>query len=245
MASSTEQAKARDHLMPHFTKGTAWRADNLATIERGEGCYVWDTDGNKYLDGLAGLFCTNMGHGRSDFAAAAMKQMEQLAFFPNWGWSNPPAAEAASMIAANAPGDLDEVFFVSSGSEAVESALKFARNYHLSQGDTGRYKVIAREWAYHGTTLGTLAVTGIPKFKPHFEPMLWDGTRHVMNTCNDEIPEGGTAADLASIKAMEAMILAEGPETVAMISAEPVQNGRGAVVPPTSPAANAMTLCRT
>jgi len=228
--STNEQAKA--HLLPHFTKGAAWNADNHAVIERGEGCYVWDTDGNKYLDGLAGLFCTNMGHGRADFAAAAMKQMEKLAFFPIWGFSNPPAAEAAAMIADAAPGDLDEVFFVSSGSEAVESALKFARNYHVSQGDTGRYKVIAREWAYHGTTLGTLAVTGIPKFKTQFEPMLWDGTRHVMNTCNDEIPEGGTAADLASIKAMEAMILAEGPETIAMISAEPVQNGRGAVVPP-------------
>jgi adenosylmethionine-8-amino-7-oxononanoate aminotransferase len=230
--SASEQAKAQAHLMPHFTKGAAWTADNHAVIDRGEGCYVWDTDGNKYLDGLAGLFCTNMGHGRSDFAAAAMKQMEKLAFFPIWGFSNPPAIEAATMIAERAPGDLDEVFFVSSGSEAVESAIKFARNYHLSQGDTERYKVIAREWAYHGTTLGTLAVTGIPKFKTHFEPMLWDGTRHVMNTCGDEIPEGGTAADLASIKAMEAMILAEGPETISMISAEPVQNGRGAVVPP-------------
>jgi len=233
MASSMEQqAKARNHLLPHFTKGSAWRADNLATIDRGEGCYVWDTDGNKYLDGLAGLFCTNMGHGRSDFAAAAMKQMEQLAFFPNWGWSNAPAAEAASMIAENAPGDLDEVFFVNSGSEAVESALKFARNYHFSQGDTDRYKVIARNWAYHGTTLGTLAVTGIPKFKTHFGPMMWDGVRHVMNTCNDEIPEGGTAADLASVRAIEDQILAEGPETVALVIAEPVQNGRGAVVPP-------------
>jgi len=230
--SNSEREKAQAHLLPHFTKGTHWRSDAMATIDRGEGCYVWDTDGNMYLDGLAGLFCTNMGHGRADFAAVAMKQMEKLAYFPNWGWSNGPAADAAAFIAENAPGDLDEVFFVSSGSEAVESALKFARNYHLSQGDTGRYKVIAREWAYHGTTLGTLAVTGIPKFKTHFGPMLWDGTRHVMNTCGDEVPEGGTAADLASIRAMEEMILAEGPETIAMISAEPVQNGRGAVVPP-------------
>jgi len=233
MSSSTnEQAMAQAHLLPHFTKGAAWRSDTMATIDRGEGCYVWDTDGNKYLDGLAGLFCTNMGHGRADFAAVAMKQMEKLAFFPVWGFSNPPAAEAASMIASHAPGDLDEVFFVNSGSEAVESALKFARNYHFSQGDTGRYKVIARNWAYHGTTLGTLAVTGIPKFKTHFGPMMWDGVRHVPNTCNDEIPDGGSAADLASVKAIEAQILAEGPETVAMVIAEPVQNGRGCVVPP-------------
>jgi len=229
---ASEQAKAQAHLLPHFTEGAAWNSNSLATIDRGEGCYVWDTDGNKYLDGLAGLFCTNMGHGRADFAAVAMKQMEKLAYFPNWGYSNPPAAEAAALIAGQAPGDISEVFFVNSGSEAVESALKFARNYHYSSGDTDRYKVIAREWAYHGTTLAALAVTHIPKFKTHFGPMMWDGVRHVMNTCNDEIPAGGTAADLASVQAIEAQILAEGPETVAMVIAEPVQNGRGAVVPP-------------
>jgi len=227
-----DQRLAQAHLLPHFTPGTAWQHESLATIDRGEGCYVWDTNGNKYLDGLAGLFCSNLGHGRADLAAVAAKQMEKLAYFPNWGWSNAPAAEAAAMIAQNAPGDIDEVFFVNSGSEAVESALKFARNYHCSQGDTGRYKVIARDWAYHGTTLGTLAVTGIPKFKALFAPMLWDGVRHVMHTCHDEIPQGGTAANLACVQAVEAQILAEGPETVAMVIAEPVQNGRGAVVPP-------------
>ena len=230
--TSNERALAQAHLLPHFTAGKAWRNENLGTIERGEGCYVWDTEGNKYLDGLAGLFCTNLGHGRSDLTAAAAKQMDQLAFFPNWGWSHPSATQAATMIAEVAPGDIDEVFFVNSGSEAVESALKFARNYHVSQGDEGRYKVIARDWAYHGTTLAALAVTDVPKFKTQFKPMMWDGVRHVRNTCGDEIPEGGTAADLDCVKAIEEMILAEGPETVSMVIAEPVQNGRGAVVPP-------------
>ena len=231
-SSTSEQVLAKDHLLPHYTKGVAWKASNHTVIDRGEGCYVWDTDGNKYLDGLAGLFCTNMGHGRADFAAAAMKQMEKLAYFPTWGYSNPPAIEAAKLIAEHAPGDLDQVFFVNSGSEAVESALKFARNYHVSQGDTARYKVISREWSYHGTTLGALAVTGVPKFKKDFALMMWDGARHVMNTHNDEIPAGGTAADLASVQAIEAQILAEGPETVSLVIAEPVQNGRGALVPP-------------
>ena len=228
----SSQARAKAHLLPHYTNGTAWTAPTHAVIERGEGCYVWDTDGNKYLDGLAGLFCTNMGHGRADFASIAMKQMEKLAFFHSWGYSNPPAAEAAALIAEQAPGDIDEVFFVNSGSEAVESALKFARNYHVSQGDTGRYKVISREWSYHGTTLGALAVTGVSKFKKDFLPMMWDGVRHVRNTHADVIPEGGTAADLASVQAIEDAIVAEGPETVALVIAEPVQNGRGALVPP-------------
>lgn len=226
------RAKAQAHLMPHFTKGAAWRNQNLLVMERGEGCYVYDNEGTKYLDGLAGLFCTNLGHGRTDLSAAAIKQMDTLAFYPTWGFANEPATNAATMIAEEAPGDLDEVFFVSSGSEAVESALKFARNYHLSQGDDQRYKVIARDWAYHGTTLGALTVTGIPKFREPFLPMMWDGVRHVRNTHGDTVPEGTPASELESVKAVEAMILAEGPETVAAVFAEPVQNGRGAVVPP-------------
>ena len=201
-------------------------------MERGEGCYVYDTEGTRYLDGLSGLFCINLGHGRTDLSAAAVKQMETLAYYPNWGFANEPAAAAAAMIAEVAPGDLDEVFFVNSGSEAVESALKFARNYHLSQGDEQRYKVIARDWAYHGTTLGALTVTGIPKFREPFLPMMWDGVRHVRHTLGDTVSEGAPASELESVKAVEEMILAEGPETVAMVIAEPVQNGRGAVVPP-------------
>lgn len=220
------QAQAQQHLLPHFTTGKAWLSDTLGVIERAEGCYVYDSDGRSYLDGLAGLFCTNMGHGRADFAQAAKEQMEKLAFYPTWGWANPPAIEAAGIIAERAPGDLSEVFFVNSGSEAVESALKFARNYHLARGDDQRYKVISREWSYHGTTLGGLAVTGVPKFREPFAPMLWDGVRHVRNTYGD------TPEELASARAVEDMILAEGPETVSAVFCEPVQNGRGGLVPP-------------
>ena len=226
------RADALTHLVPHFTKGAAWRDSDLLVIDRGEGCYVYDSDDIEYLDGLSGLFCVNMGHGRSDFTAAAAKQMDRLAYSPVWGMAHPASIEAARMIGKVAPGDLDEVFFVSSGSEAVESAIKFARNYHLSQGDTERYKVIARNWAYHGTTLGALAVTGIPKFREPFLPNLWDGVRHVPHTLDHSVPAGTPAAELPCVTAIEEMILAEGPETVAMLIAEPVQNGRGAVVPP-------------
>jgi len=229
---SRQRDMAQRHLMPHFTKGAVWRDASLPIIERGDGCYLWDTDGNRYLDGLAGLFCVNIGHGRTDLATAAAKQMETLAYSTNWGTAHPPAIEAASMIAEVAPGDLNEVFFVSSGSEAVESALKFARNYHLARGDVDRYKVISRNWAYHGTTLGALAVTGIPKFRDPYLPMLWDGVRHVANTHQCASPPATAAADLSCVNAIEDMIVAEGPETVAMVIAEPVQNGGGALVPP-------------
>jgi len=224
--------RARRHLSPHFTRGEAWRSDDLVVIERGEGCYVWDTNGNEYLDGLAGLFCTNIGHGRSDLAAAAAKQMDRLAFYPNWGFAHPSSVEAASMVAAVAPGDLDRVFFVSSGSEAVESALKFARCYHLANGDEGRHKVIARRWAYHGTTLGALTLTGIPNLRDPYLPMLAGVARHVPNTLGHDLEPGQSARELPCVTAVEEAIAAEGPETVAMLIAEPVQNGRGALVPP-------------
>jgi len=224
--------RARRHLSPHFTRGDAWTADDLVVIERGEGCYVWDTDGNKYLDGLAGLFCTNIGHGRSDLAAAAAKQMDKLAFYPTWGFAHPSSVEAASMIAAVAPDDLDRVFFVSSGSEAVESALKFARCYHLANGDEQRHKVIARHWAYHGTTLGALTLTGIPNLRDPYLPMLAGVVRHVPNTLGHDLEPGRSARELPCVSAVEEAIVAEGPETVAMMIAEPVQNGRGALVPP-------------
>ena len=223
---------ARRHLVPHFTRGDAWKSGDLVVIERGEGCYVWDADGNKYLDALAGLFCTNLGHGRSDLTAAAAKQMDKLAFYPNWGFAHPSSIEAASMIAAVAPGDLDRVFFVSSGSEAVESALKFARCYHLANGDEQRHKVIARHWAYHGTTLGALALTGIPNLRDPYLPMLAGGVRHVSNTLGCHLEPGQPAGEMPCVAAVEEAIVAEGPETVAMVIAEPVQNGRGALVPP-------------
>jgi len=229
---SDSRVKAQAHIVPHFTKGAAWRRDDLIVMERGDGCYIHDTDGNRYLDGLSGLFCTNLGHGRLDLVAAAARQMKKLAYYPSWGYANEPSSQAAAMIADVAPGDLSEVFFVSSGSEAVESALKFARNYHLSRGDTGRHKVISREWSYHGTTLGALTVTGIPKLREPFAPLLWDGVRHVRNTLGDSVPKGTSPSELESVKAVEELILAEGPDTVAMVIAEPVQNGRGALVPP-------------
>ena len=227
-----DDREARRHLLPHFTRGDAWRGDDLVVIDRGEGCYVWDTEGTEYLDALAGLFCTNLGHGRSDLTAAAAKQMDRLAFFPNWGFAHPSSIEAASMIAALAPADLDRVFFVSSGSEAVESALKFARCYHLANGDEGRHKVVARRWSYHGTTLGALALTGIPNLRDPYLPMLADNVLRVPNTLGCTGEPGRAVRELTCVSAVEEAIIAAGPDTVAMVIAEPVQNGRGALVPP-------------
>jgi len=229
--SADVRSLAQKHLFPHFTRGQVWNSSDLPVIVRGEGSYLYDDRGTRYLDGLAGLFCVNMGHGRSDIPAAATKQMEQLAYWTNWSAAHPASVEAATLIAGLAPGDLNTTFFVNSGSEAVESAIKFARQYFVGKGQPQRTKIISRDMSYHGTTLGALAVTGIPKFKAPFGPLM-PGVRHVPHTLGETVPEGGTAADLPSIQAIRAVIEEEGPETIAALFAEPVQNSRGALVPP-------------
>ncbi len=217
---------ARDlrHLVLHFTKGRAWQQGDVPIYVRGDGCYLWDDQGRRHLDGLAGLFVVQIGHGRSDIAQAAAKQMEELAYTPSWAATHPPAIEAARLITELAPGDLDAVFFVSSGSEAVESAIKFARQYHAARGNPQKTKVISRNLAYHGTTMGALSATGLDSIREPFQPLL-PGFRRVPNTLGQE--DGVAAA-----RVVEEAILEEGPETVGLVMAEPVQNGGGAIVPP-------------
>lgn len=225
------RGQAQAHLLPHFTRATTWRDQDLPVIVRGDGAFVFDDQGRRYLDGLSGMFCVNMGHGRSDFVAAAAQQMQQLAYWTNWSATHPSSVEAATLIAELAPNGLGTTFFVSSGSEAVESALKFARQFHRSQGNKQRVKFIARDMAYHGTTMGALSVTGIDRFKAPFGPLL-EGVRHFPNTRGEKLHEGGRAADLPSIQALLRIIEEEGPETIAAVIAEPVQNSGGALVPP-------------
>jgi adenosylmethionine-8-amino-7-oxononanoate aminotransferase len=210
-----------ENLMLHFTPyGEDW--SNLPVIVSGEGCYVTDDKGNRYIDGLAGLFTTQVGHGREELAKVAYDQMKELGFFPNWSMHHPRSLELAEKLAEIAPGDLNSSFFVSSGSEAVETVIKLSRQYHKANGEGSRYKVISRKIAYHGTTMGALSVTGIPYFKAPFEPLL-QGFMHVPNTYQD--PEG--AAD-----AIEEAIEFGPPETVAAVVLEPVQNAGGCLVPP-------------
>ena len=137
------------------------RTHEVPIIVRGEGCYVYDEHGKRYLDGLSALFCVNIGHGRADVVQAGADQAKELGFFTNWSYAHPPAIELAARIASLAPGELNRVFFTSGGSEAVESALKLSRQYHKLAGKPNKTKVIAREIAYHGTSLGALSATGI------------------------------------------------------------------------------------
>ena len=212
------------HLVLHFTNGKAWTDATVPIYTRGDGCYLWDDNGRRYFDGLAGLFVVQIGHGRRDIAEAMGNQAVELAYTPSWSATHPTAIEAAKLIAGLAPGDLDSVFFVSSGSEAVESAIKFARQYHTSQGNPRRTKVISRVNSYHGTTMGALSATGLEGIREPFKPLL-PGFSKVPNTLG--FTDGVACAEL-----FEAEILRQGPDEVGLIIAEPVQNGGGALCPP-------------
>jgi adenosylmethionine-8-amino-7-oxononanoate aminotransferase len=201
---------------------------------RGEGPYIWDSRGHRLLDGLAGLFVVQAGHGRAELAEAARRQAEQLAFFPLWGHAHPAAIELAERVAALAPGDLNRVFFTTGGGEAVESAWKLAKQYFKLVGKPLKHKVISRAIAYHGTPQGALAITGIPAAKEMFEPLV-PGAFKVPNTNFYRAPEraddleafGRWAADQIAVA-----IEAEGPNTVAAVFLEPVQNSGGCFPPP-------------
>jgi adenosylmethionine-8-amino-7-oxononanoate aminotransferase len=226
---SSLQDLAKRHLWLHFARMGAYEQAEMPIIARGEGCYVYDDHGNRYLDGLSGLFCVNSGHGRSELAEAAARQVSELDFFVLWSYAHPRAIELAARLAALAPGDLNRVFFTSGGSEAVESALKLSRNYHRIRGNGQKTKVIAREIAYHGTSLGALSATGITNLRAQFEPLVPGGC-HVPNTNIYHWPEDRD--ELWAADAIAERIEFEGPETVGAVILEPVQNAGGCFVPP-------------
>ena len=225
---SSLQELAKRHLWMHFTRMSAYDDAEVPILVRGEGCYVYDEHGKRYLDGLSALFCVNAGHGRAEIADAAAAQARELGFFTNWSYAHPPAIQLAARIAELAPEGMDRVFFTSGGGEAVESALKLCRNWHRLNGDGQRIKVIAREIAYHGTTLGALSATGIPELRAQFEP-LTPGGCHVANTNSYRWPE--ERDELWAADAIEERIVFEGPETVSAVILEPVQNAGGCFVP--------------
>jgi adenosylmethionine-8-amino-7-oxononanoate aminotransferase len=229
------QAKARDHLWMHFARQSVMEdGAGVPIIVRGEGHRVWDIHGKEYIDGLAGLFTVNAGHGRKRLADAAAKQAEQLAYFPIWSYAHPSAIELADRLASHTPGDLNRVFFTTGGGEAVETAFKLAKYYWKLRGKPTKHKVISRSIAYHGTTQGALALTGIPEMKAMFEPLTPGGFR-VPNTNFYRAPEHGD--DLEAFGQWAAnriaeMIEFEGPDTVAAVFLEPVQNAGGCFPPP-------------
>lgn len=234
------QQAAKDHLWLHFTRQGQYAEADVPVMVRGEGAYLWDATGKKYLDGLAGLFVSQLGHGRTELADAAAAQARELAFMPLWSYAHPPAIELAEKIASYAPGDLDRVFFTSGGGEAVETAWKLAKNYFKLVGKPMKHKVISRAIAYHGTTQGALSITGLPLLKQQFEPLV-PSTFRVPNTNSyraSDITSGhhdGSDPEAFGRWAADQIAIAienEGPDTVAAVFLEPVQNAGGCFPPP-------------
>ncbi|MDQ3572234.1 MAG: aspartate aminotransferase family protein [Actinomycetota bacterium] len=223
------QELARRHLWMHFTRMGGYDAEHpIPIITRADGAHVFDEHGNRYLDGLSGLFCCNAGHGRAEIGEAMERQVRELDFVTNWSYAHPRAIELATRIAGLAPGDLNRVFFTSGGGEAVESALKLARNFHRIQGKGQKHKVIAREVAYHGTTMGCLMATGLTGLRTPFEPFAPGGC-HVPNTNSYHWPDDRDP--LWAAEQIADRIEFEDPVTVAAVILEPLQNAGGCIPP--------------
>jgi adenosylmethionine-8-amino-7-oxononanoate aminotransferase len=234
LAADELQQAARDHLWLHFSRMSGYmEGEELPIIVRGDGCYLEDANGKRYLDALAGLFAVNIGYGfGEEIGEAAAAQMRELPYYTNWNYAHPRAIELAAEVASLAPGDLERVFFVSGGSEAVESAWKLARQYHAARGER-RWKAVSRRIAYHGTTMGALSITGIASLRTPFEPLVPDAV-HVHNTNRYHRPPEETEEEFTAflLNDLEEAIEQTGPDTVAMVIMEPVQNAGGAYTPP-------------
>jgi adenosylmethionine-8-amino-7-oxononanoate aminotransferase len=254
-ATSAEDLRrlASEHLWLHFTNMSAQKPP---IIVRGDGCYLEDIDGKRYLDALAGLFSVNLGYGYGEeIGQAALEQMRELPFYTNWTYAHPRAIELASEVASLAPGDLNRVFFVSGGSEAVESAWKLARQYFQVRAGASqkpgvepgemigrqvggppqgrKYKAIARDVAYHGTTFGALSINGVEALRTPFEPLVPE-VRHVSNTNRYHRPLEETEEEFTAflLEELERTILEMDPDTVCLVHMEPIQNAGGSFVAP-------------
>jgi adenosylmethionine-8-amino-7-oxononanoate aminotransferase len=239
---TTLSEAAREHLWGHFTRHSVYEPASagglgarVPVIVRGKGHRIWDDAGREYIDGLAGLFTVQVGHGRTELAEAAARQASELAFFPLWSYAHPAAIELAERLAGYAPGDLNRVFFTTGGGEAVESAWKLAKQYFKLTGKPSKTKVISRSIAYHGTPHGALSITGIPSAKAPYEPLV-PGALKVPNTNFYRAPEHLRADEYAfgqwAAERIAEAIEFEGAETVAAVFLEPVQNSGGCFPPP-------------
>ena len=244
MSPAELQQAARDHLWLHFTRMGSYGDAEIPIIVRGDGCHLEDVNGKRYLDALAGLFTVQIGYSwGEEMGEAAAAQMRELPYYTNWTYAHPRAIELAAEVASLTPGDLNRLFFVGGGSEAVESAWKLARQVHAARGER-RWKAISRNVSYHGASLGALSITGIPAIRNQFEPLVPD-VLHVRNTNRFRRPAAETEEEFTAflLDDLDETILAAGPGTVAMLIIEPVQNAGGCFTPPAGYCRGVREIC--
>jgi len=213
------------HNVAGHTHGKVW--------VKGDGSYLIDADGNKYIDGLSCLWNVSAGHGRQELADAAFKQMNEMAFCSSYtGGSNRPAIELSERLAQITYPNINRFYFTSGGGESTDSNFKLARYYWKVKGKPEKTKVIGRKWGYHGVTFAAMCATGIEGYWKNFGPLL-PGFSHIPSPdpYHYPMPEDGSSQGVAAANELEKEILKQGPETVAMFIAEPIQ-GAGGVIPP-------------
>lgn len=242
---STMQALAQKHLLMHFTGAASYNEAPPTIMVKGDGCWLEDEKGNRFLDALAGLYCVQIGYSHGEEIGEAVKaQMTDLPYYTNWGYANPPAVHLAAKVAAMAPEGLDRVFLTSGGSESNEAAIKLIRQYHQAKGEGTRMKFLARRNAYHGTSYAAMSINGITNYRKPFEPLM-HGARHFSNTNRYRRPVNETEEQFTGflLKELEDLVLQEGPDTVAAIFIEPLQNAAGSVTPPQGYCEGVRALC--
>jgi putrescine aminotransferase len=233
-SSQFRELDALHHLHP-FTNHKSLRADGARVIVKGKGSYVWDSEGNRILDGMAGLWTTSVGYGRRELAQAAYDQMIELPFYNTFfKTTHPPVVALSSKLAELAPDNINQVFYGSSGSESNDTAIRLIRHYWALKGEPSRRIIISRKSAYHGSTIAAGSMGGMSHVLAHSYPP-YEGFRHVMDPYwYGEAEDGETpeAFGIRAARAIENEILAVGPENVAAIAAEPVQGAGGVKIPP-------------
>ena len=233
------------YVLPHFADN-AELAKGPKVFVRGEGCYLYDMDGRRYLDTFASLLTTICGHHRPEIKAAVLEQMDHLEFFPNYvDTFTVPLIDLARKLAEIMPGDLSVSFFVNSGSEANETALKMARQYHRQRGQPQRYKVVARRHSFHATTLGGTSATGLRWFREYFEPLLPGYVfAPAARCCQCDLDRKYPDCQLACLRAMESLIEWEGPESVSAVIMDPLPGSNiGYPLPPEGYLRGVRELC--
>jgi adenosylmethionine-8-amino-7-oxononanoate aminotransferase len=205
--------------------------DALRVFDRGQGSTLWDVRGREYIDGISGLWVVNAGHGRAEIGEAMAQQAGRLAYASSLSFTTVPATQLASMLAEIMPGDLSRVFFCAGGSEAVESAIKIAKQVQAMRGFPRRYKIIARRGSYHGMTMGAMSLTAT-RNENWFGPFMY-GVSHVPhpNRYRSDFGVEGELADIKAAEYVEQELVNQGPDTVAAVIAEPISTAAGLHVP--------------
>ncbi|MBX0331475.1 aspartate aminotransferase family protein [Oscillochloris sp. ZM17-4] len=227
--------KALDHVWIHTVNYVELAEKRgMHVFDRGEGSTLYDVRGDQWIDALSGLWVVNAGHGRAEIADAMAAQARKLAYVSSAAYTSVPSVQLAETLAELTPGDLSRVFFSSGGSEAVETAIKIAKQVQVLRGFPKRYKIIARRGSYHGMTYGAMSLTtGNRTAQERFFGPLMDGVYHVPspNRYRNDFGLEGEEGDLMCARWVEQEIMFQGPETVAAVIGEPISSSNGVHIP--------------